>query len=200
MDVDVPHIGQLPLALDHVYNLMTCTDCHIGLPFDWIAGHMKDNHGLRSDEDRILLQLDIIERTMNSVEAKAWLDEHKVLANPVQGIPVWDGYGCSHCSYSAKKRTVIYNHISKSHREAGVRPNAVERRVQRIFHSQLKRYVHILDGEDETDIPNWQDKLSTEFKQMITNLNTTIPTEGLDLRLMNTFIAKIRYCVSYLEN
>jgi len=200
MDVDIPPVGRLPLALNQVHNLLTCTECHIGLPFDWVHAHMKDNHGLKCDEDRILVQLDIIDRTMNSVEAKDWLNEHKVLVNPIFGIPVLNGYGCSHCPYSAKKTTVIYNHISENHKEAVVRPKPVERKVQRIFSSYLKEYIHILDGEDETDIPDWQDKLSMEFNRMMTNLNTTMPTEGLDLRLMNTFIAKIRYYRSCLGN
>jgi len=198
MDVDIPPVGRLPLALNQLHNIVTCTDCHIGLPFDWVPAHMKDNHGLKCDEVQILLQLHIIERTMNAVEVKNWLDENKVLRSPVQGIPVWDGYGCSHCPYSAKKSKAIYNHVSTSHKEAAMRANVVERRVQGIFPSHLKKYVHIIDEGDQPEIPDWQDKLSTEFNQMMANLNTTMPTAGLDLRLMNTFIAKIRYYLSYL--
>ena len=198
MNVDIPRVGHLPLALNQVHNLLTCTECHIGLPFDWVPAHMKDNHGLKCDQVRILLQLDIVERTMNSMEAKDWLNENKVLANPVYGIPVIDGYGCSGCSYSARKSKVIYNHISDNHEDTVVRPKALEHKVQKVFSSHLKEYIRIIDGGDEQEIPDWQDKLSTEFNQMMANLNTTMPTEGLDLRLMNTFIAKIRYRVSYL--
>ena len=67
MDVNIPLVGHLPLALNQVHNLLTCTDCHIRLSFDSVLAHMKDNHGLRCDEDRILAQLNIVDRTMNSI-------------------------------------------------------------------------------------------------------------------------------------
>ena len=49
----------IPIKLDIIYNLAVCSDCCIGLPFEWIAGHLKDNHGLKTDSNEIIEYLNI---------------------------------------------------------------------------------------------------------------------------------------------
>ena len=184
----------LPLIRNSIYNLAICTDCHIGLPFDWIKGHMKDNHGLKCKEDKILQQLQVTNPTMTFAMAKNWSQEHEILHNPIDGIPVSPGFGCSACSYSGKKVTAIYNHIYKIHRNESVHPTIVERKVQKLFSTSIKQYIQVMDGnQGESDIPDWKEKLTVDFNQMMKRLNATTSSECLDLRLMNAFIAKIRH-------
>ena len=185
----------LPLIRNSIYNLAICTDCHIALPFDWIKGHMKDSHGLKCNENQILQQLQVTNPTMTFTMAKDWSQELDILHHPIDGIPVLSGFGCSACSHSGKKAAVIYNHIHKIHGNESVHPIVVKRRVQKLFSTSLKRYVQVTDGnqEEESDIPDWKEKLTVDFNQMMMRLNATTSSEGLDLRLMNAFIAKIRH-------
>jgi hypothetical protein len=37
----------MPLKIDSFYNMVTCEECGIGLPFEWILNHLKDNHGIK---------------------------------------------------------------------------------------------------------------------------------------------------------
>ena len=183
----------LPLLRNVEFNIAICTYCHIGIPFDWISGHLKDNHGLKCDDEEILEHLEIEHGTMQSREVKDWFRGHRVLPEPVDGIPVLNGFGCSACPYSAKKTKAIYNHVSTDHRNDVERPKVVERKVQKLFESNLKQYVQIEKvDEQQEDVPDWKQKLDDQFNGMMRNLATSAPSEGLDMRLMNAFIAKIR--------
>jgi len=177
-----------------MYNIAICSDCHIGLPFEWIKGHMKDNHGLRCNENQILQQLNTTNPTMTATMAKEWLRENRILHDSIDGIPILQGFGCSICSYSAKKVAGIYKHISMTHRHETIHAVVVERKVQKLFSGSIKQYIQVRDGnQDESDIPDWKEKLTMDFNQMMVRLNATTSSEGLDLRLMNAFIAKIRH-------
>ena len=109
--------SSLPLALDSIYNIATCTDCCVGIPFDWIGGHMKDNHRLKCTSARVFAHLEITTPTMKSDEVQQWISNNAIIEKPIEGIPVLEGVGCSLCSHSVKKRKAIYNHISTSHKE-----------------------------------------------------------------------------------
>ena len=178
-----------------MHNLAICTNCRIGLPFDWIKGHMKDNHGLKCNENQILQQLQVTNPTMTSTMAKDWSQEHEILDHTIDGIPVLSGFSCSACSYSGKKGTAIYNHIHKIHGNESVCPIVIKRKVQKLFSGPIKQYIQVMDGnqEEESDIPDWKQKLTADFNGMMKRLNATTSSEGLDLRLMNAFIAKIRH-------
>jgi len=185
----------LPLVRNSRYNLAICSDCPTGLPFDWIKGHMKDNHGLKCNESQILQRLQVTNPTMTSTMVKDWSQEHKILHHPIDGIPVLSGFSCSTCSHSGKKDTAIYNHIHNIHRNESVCAIVIKRKVQKLFSGPIKQYIQVMDGnqEEEPDIPDWKEKLMGDFNQMMKRLNVTTSSEGLDLRLMNAFIAKIRH-------
>jgi len=197
----IQEVGALPLAWDERYNIAICTDCYIGLPFDWIANHMKDNHGLKCNDNGILDCLGIAEPTMKANEAKVWLNQHKRIVNPISQIPVQDGFGCSICSYSARKKAALYNHISKNHRNAIAAATIVEQRVQKPFASHLKKCIIVnpIDDEEAVDIPGWRVTLKERFNQAMAKLRQGKNTGSVDLRLVNAFIAKMRlygrYCI-----
>ena len=131
---------------------------------------------------------------MDSTGVRDWLHEHQILSKPVNGIPVLNGFGCSTCPYSAKTTKSIYNHILMEHVNDPEHPKVVERKVQKLFGSHLKHYMGIdmADEDPEEDVPDWKQKLEDQFNGMMRNLATSGPSEGLDMRLMNAFIAKIR--------
>jgi len=155
---------------------------------------MKDSHGLKCNENQILQQLQVTNPTMTFTMAKNWSQEHEILHFPIDGIPVLSGFGCSNCSYCGKKAKTIFNHIYKIHCNESVHPIVVERKVQKLFSTSIKQYIQVMDGnQGESDIPDWKEKLTVDFNQMMKRLNATTSSEGLDLRLMNAFIAKIRH-------
>jgi len=134
---------------------------------------------------------------MHSFEAKEWLRTHRILSRPIVSIPIIDGFGCDSCSFVAKKTKVIWNHILKEHKDDSQRPKIVEKKIQKPFGSSIKQFVHInlLINDDESDIPDWEQNLTSQFNRMMNDLSGARSTEGLDMRLMNAFIAKIRYCI-----
>ena len=189
--------SQLPLALDTTYDITTCMDCCIGIPFDWIEAHMKDNHGLKCNDQQVFEHLDITTSTMKSDEAQEWLANNRVIKKPIEGIPVQKGVGCSLCSYSAKKRKAIYNHISNTHKDEDPKASIIEQRVQKPFQSHLNQYIRVQesDGSDSEDenIEDWRLKLDEDFNRLVEEPSNVASTGSLDLKLINAFVAKIRY-------
>jgi len=155
---------------------------------------MRDKHGLKCNEERVLNCLNITEPTMKAEEAKAWLKETQSVVHPISRIPVEDGYGCSLCFYSAKKKTVLYNHVSNVHRDAIKKGLIVERKVQKPFTSRLKQYIIVnsVDDDETQDIPHWRATLNEQFEETLNELTQSGYVASTDLRLVNTFIAKIR--------
>ena len=183
--------------MDSVYKIIICTDCCVGIPFDWIETHIRDNHGLKCSDQQVLDCLDIMIPTMKSNEVQAWLSNNQVIKKPIAGIPVLQGVGCSLCSYSARKRTTIYNHISSTHKDESSKATIVERKVQQPFESHLHKYIQVeatvgSEVEDE-GVEDWESKLKEEFTQLVEGQNTIENRGSLDLRLINAFVAKIRY-------
>jgi len=190
-------VSQLPLALDTTYNIATCTDCYIGIPFDWIQAHMKDNHGLKCNDQQVFECLNITDPTMKSDEVKQWLYGNRIVKKPIEGIPILSGVGCSLCPYSAKKWNVIYIHTSSTHRDETPKASIVERKVQKPFQSSLKQYIQVEteDGSESEDegIEGWKLKLDEDFTRLVEHHDRIEDTGNLDLRLINAFIAKVRY-------
>ena len=163
---------------------------------------MKDNHGLKCSEQQVFECLNITTPTMKSDQAKEWLSNNRVIKKSIEGIPVIQGVGCGFCSYSAKKRTVIYNHISSTHRDENIRVKVVERKVQKPFQGSVKQYVQVdtadeLEAEDDTR-EDWELKLEQDFTRLVEDRDRIESSGSLDLRLMNAFIAKIRYIHTYI--
>jgi Orsellinic acid/F9775 biosynthesis cluster protein D len=185
-----------PLALDATCNIAICTDCCIGIPFDWIKGHMKDNHGLKCNEEQVFECLDIMTRTMNSDEAREWLHDNRMIKKSIEGIPIREGVGCSLCPYSAKKRKAIYNHMSTSHRDENPKAIIVDRKVQKVFRGSLKQYIHVNVGDEseimDEVIEGWKLHLNEDFARLVESHDRIEGSGSLDLKLINAFVAKIR--------
>ena len=190
-------LNRFPLGLDDDYNIAICTDCCIGIPFDWIGGHMKDNHGLKCTERQVLECLNLMTRTMKSDEAQEWLSSHRIIRKPIDGVPVLRGFACSLCAYSGKKRRVLYNHISSVHKDENSKVTIVERQVQKPFQGRLKQYIQVEAGdESETEdenIDEWKLQLNEDFTRLMEENNQGGSTGNLDLKLINAFTAKIRF-------
>lgn len=162
---------------------------------------MKENHGLKCSNQQVLECLDVMTPTMNSNEVQMWLSNNRVIKSPIQGIPVLQGVGCSVCPYSAKKRTAIYNHISSTHRNQTSRVTIVQRNIQEPFQSHLHKYIQV-EVMDESEVENggvedWESKLKEEFTQLLEGQDTAESRGRLDMRLINAFVAKIRYKLIY---
>jgi Orsellinic acid/F9775 biosynthesis cluster protein D len=192
----------LPLRADHTYNLAICTDCCASVPFDWIETHMKDNHGLKCNDQQTLEYLDILTPTMKSDEFQAWLANNQVIRKPIEGIPVIEGVGCSLCSYSAKKRTVLYNHISNAHKGENPRAMIVGCKIQKLSRGRFKNCIQV-ESEDEAEdesVDNWKSNLDREFSHLVEEHSQIENNGSLDLKLINAFVAKSRYKAHYLIN
>ena len=74
--------------MDSIYNLAICSDCCIGIPFEWIPTHFKENHGLKISTKKIREYLDIETPSMSVEEVENWLNEIWILEKPIFGIPV----------------------------------------------------------------------------------------------------------------
>jgi len=158
---------------------------------------MKDNHGLQCSDQQVLDCLNVVTPTMTSDDAQAWLSNNRIIKKPIEGIPILQGVGCSLCSYSTKKRTVMYNHISSAHKNETSRVTILERKIQNPFQSYLHKYVQVeaigeSEAEDES-VEDWELKLKEEFTKLVEGEDTIESRGKLDLRLINAFVAKIRY-------
>jgi Orsellinic acid/F9775 biosynthesis cluster protein D len=188
----------LPLALDSVYNIAVCTDCSIGVPFDWIEAHLKDNHGLRVTQRDIVEHLDISGPTMTSAEVENWTSGNWILAKPVEHVPVDNGSACNICQYSVKAKKSMKNHFTESHRGVKRSENVTKCKVQTPFKGILEKYIQI---EGEQDIPmdiddddnDWRRALRAEMEESRREADTSEVNEHDNIRLMGAFIAKIRW-------
>ena len=158
---------------------------------------MKDNHGLKCSDLQVFERLNITTPTMKSDEVEQWISNNQVIGTPVEGIPVLDGVGCSRCPYSAKKKKALYNHISAFHREETPKAWIVIQKVQKPFQGSLKKYLQV-ESVDESyteneGIEDWELKLNDDFTRLMEDHNRIESSGSLDLRLMNAFVAKIRY-------
>jgi hypothetical protein len=189
------------LVRDTIYNIAVCTDCHIGIPFNWLITHMHDNHGLKCTNQQLLQHMEVVEPTMEATEASNWLKTHRVIHQPITKIPIQQGYSCSTCIYPAKTKKAIYNHISEYHKGDQERSTitVIERSIQKPFSSHLKRYIQVDNGEDreKEDIPEWKFKLEREYNEMLATLSEREGSRNVDLRLVNVFIAKIRFILLF---
>jgi hypothetical protein len=191
---------KLPLVRDTIHNIAVCTDCYVGIPFDWLIAHMYDNHGLKYTSQELLQHMEVQEPTMKAMEASNWLKANRAIYQPITKVPVQSGYSCSACVYPAKTKKAIYNHISEYHKgdEERATITIIERSIQKPFFSHLKQYIQVDNEEDrerEEDVPGWKSKLEKEYNEMLVRLSEREGSRNVDLRLVNVFIAKIRFVI-----
>jgi hypothetical protein len=63
----------MPLKIDSLYDMVTCDECGIGLPFEWILSHLKENHGIKTQMADVMRYLDMFSPSMRLQEAKEWI-------------------------------------------------------------------------------------------------------------------------------
>ena len=82
---------KVPLTLNSTYNLVICSNCSIGLPYEWISGHLKQNHGIKISVEDVMEFLEVMNQTMTITEAKDWLTDTWTIPSFIPEIPLSDG-------------------------------------------------------------------------------------------------------------
>jgi hypothetical protein len=70
---EMEHSIDMPLKIDSLYNAVTCDECGIGLPYEWIVNHLKENHGIKTQMIDVMRYLNMISPSMKLQEAKEWI-------------------------------------------------------------------------------------------------------------------------------
>jgi hypothetical protein len=196
MDLEVTETSiTMPIIVDNIYNLITCKDCCIGLPFEWVPSHLQEHHGIRVTSEWVMAFLDLEEDAMTVTGAKDWISSVWV-GRAVQSIPVIKGYGCHKCQYSAATVRVMENHFSEEHKGLKSADHSTECKVQLVFKSGLRKYIQI-EEEEESDVDSgsdceWEKAIEMDFEKSMANVKTSGGNGNGNLRLMNVFIAKTR--------
>jgi len=183
----------LPLSYDPKYDITVCINCCIGIPFDWIEGHLKDNHGIRTTARAILEHIAQEVPSLDSTQVVEWLADHLTIPIAIIQVPIIKGFGCSLCLYYSKKRQSIRNHISTKHR--GMDATIKEVDIQRPFGGWFKKYIEVREVTEADMIEEeaWKDELNRRFENALRIDSSGGNPETTDMRLMNAFIAKVRY-------
>jgi len=170
-----------------------CTDCCIGIPFDCLKGHLKDNHGIRTTEPQILAQIDLPIGSIESKDIPNWLETYSTIPIAIEGIPIIKGFGCSNCEFYAKERRSIQNHISAKHQ--GTVTSILEVPIQRPFTGWFRKCIRVDEYNEieEVEQEAWQQELNSQFTSSLQTSYSGIDGDSVDIRLMNAFIAKVRY-------
>src|SRR5579862_7903447 len=50
---------RIPMRIDSLYNLLVCKDCAVGLPFEWVIGHLKEQHGIKKSITEVMRELNL---------------------------------------------------------------------------------------------------------------------------------------------
>jgi len=152
---------------------------------------MKDNHGIRTTEAEVLAYIDHPVPSTQANDVISWLETYSTIPFPIEGIPVFNGFGCNLCSHYTRKRESMRIHIVQKHK--GVSATAVEKLLQRPFGGWFKKYIYIEnDDAKQAAMESWKEDLNEQFQSAL-RLNQSVGDgESMDIRLMNAFIAKVR--------
>jgi Orsellinic acid/F9775 biosynthesis cluster protein D len=199
MNTAVSNITEyIPVCIDTLYNVIICKECSIGLPVEWVTKHLMDNHGIEMSMERIKQELGLEHDAMTVEEAKDWIKNIWV-GTAVEGIPVMEGFRCVRCEYSGISMQVMRNHFSKEHKGTKVSEHIQRCKVQLVFKGQLHKYIQIEEPEemerDEIRDPEWATAVNMEFEKSMANVKAASGKGNVNLRLMNVFIAKMRWDV-----
>jgi hypothetical protein len=192
-------IIDIPICIDETYNLIVCRECGVGLPFEFVRSHLKQNHGIAMSREEVMAHLSLEHDAMTIAEANDWIKSTWV-TKAVQHIPLLNGRRCNECQYSAAGTKVMRNHFSKNHRGLKMSEHSDECKVQLIFKSMLRKYIQVeqyedmdIDAEGDSD---WEMAIDREFEESMANIKVTGEKGYGNLRLMNVFIAKTRWDVT----
>jgi len=195
----------LPLEVDRRYNVAVCTECCIGVAFDWIQRHLRSQHGIRKQLDTVMDHLNIEVPTLSSAEIKVWMSEVWILDKAIQGISVKGGMICTECHYSCIEKNPMKNHFTAKHQGMKWSENIERCNVQMPFQGRLKKYIQIEDVEgQEVEMGaenDWQKMLELEFNETMAERTSSATKGHSDIRLSSAFIAKMRWdiCVKDMD-
>ena len=65
---EVEHSINMPVTIDQLYNVVVCDECGIGLPFEWIVSHLKENHGIKAEMVDVMRHLNMMKPSMTLKE------------------------------------------------------------------------------------------------------------------------------------
>jgi len=192
-------LEELPLKLEMKYKIIICTICCIGFPLEWVCSHLKGKHGISTTIEDVQEMVQVAEEQegLSASQAKKWLLETWILNEPVKGIPVVGGWECQMCTYSCVHLKVMKNHFSKKHSGESWQQDTAQCKVQSVFQGRLQKCMIV---EDDTDVEEmredkseWRTALEDEFKQAVSGMGERRDREVEDLRLLNGFLAKVRW-------
>jgi Orsellinic acid/F9775 biosynthesis cluster protein D len=188
----------MPISIDGVYNLIICTDCGIGVLFEWVPSHFKNHHGIKATGGQVLEFLSLESNAMTTAQAEDWIQSVWV-GRSLQNIPVVRGYRCNDCQYSAAAKNAIKNHFSKQHKGLKRVEHSQECKVQLVFKGHLRKYIQVEEyNEMEVDSgsdSDWKRAVEMDFTESMANVKILSTDEEQNLRLVNVFIAKTRWDV-----
>src|SRR5215471_5328974 len=193
---------KMPLKIDSLYNVVTCDDCGFGLPFEWILGHLKENHGIKTQYVDMMRYLNMTRPSMTLKEAKEWI-KSTWIAKAMENVPVQQGWACNICQHSTRDMDTMRVHFSNHHRGLKTSKNCQECMVQMPFRADLRKYIQVDEYDDETmrddggedrgDMEGWNNSLQEEFEESIGRIDISANNESDNLRLMGAFIAKTQW-------
>ena len=190
----------MPLKIDSLYNMVTCDECGIGLPFEWILSHLKENHGIKTQMADVMRYLNMFRPSMTLQEAKEWIKSTWV-AKAVQNVPVRSGFACNLCQHCTSDMKPMRIHFSSQHRGSKASKNSQRCTIQMPFRAELRKYIQVDEFEDEMmqidddedDVEGWNQMLEQEFEESIGRIDISENNGKDDLRLMGLFVAKTRW-------
>jgi len=196
---EVEHSVNMPITIDQLYNVIICDECGIGLSFEWIVSHLKDNHGIKAEMVDVIRHLNMMKPSMTLKEAKEWIKSVWV-TKAMQNVPVRRGLACNICQHCTSGKKHMGEHFSNKHRGLKASENSEECAVQMPFRAELRKYIQVNEYEDEMmreeeedDSEGWNKTLEEEFEESIGRISISGTKESDDLRLMGAFIARTRW-------
>jgi Orsellinic acid/F9775 biosynthesis cluster protein D len=197
MDVERMTLDEdLPVSIDRRYNLIVCKSCGIGLPSEWVASHLRDQHGVTTTDEHIHEVLTLENEAMTLSEVQHWRESIWV-AKAVADIPVIPGVRCDICHYSTGKKKVMKNHFSSAHKNSNRGNYTIDCNVQLVFGGRLRKYIQVEEDENMdvygSEDGDWKRAIDMDFTESMANVKMSVTNEGGNLRLKNVFIAKTRW-------
>jgi Orsellinic acid/F9775 biosynthesis cluster protein D len=201
-DVEMEEVERsvnIPITIDQLYNVVVCDECGIGLPFEWIVSHLKENHGIKAEMVDVMRHLNMMKPSMKLKEAKEWIKSVS-MAKAMQNVPVRPGLACNICQHCTSGKKHMREHFSNKHRGLKASENNRECAIQMPFRAELRKYIQVDEYEDEMmreeeeeEEEGWNKTLEEEFEESIGRISISGTKESDDLRLMGAFIARTRW-------
>ena len=196
---EVEHSVNMPITIDQLYNVIVCDECGIGLPFEWIMSHLKDNHGIKAEMVDVMRHLNMMKPSMTLKEVKEWIKSVWV-AKAMQNVPVRPGLVCNICQHCTSDKKHMREHFSNKHRGLKASENSQECTIQMPFRAELRKYIQVNEFENEMmrededdDDEGWNKTLEEEFEESLGRISISVDNTHDNLRLMGAFIAKTRW-------